>query len=100
MNILIVIAVIYKHKSCSFTAESFISVSQMWSIEFENIINEVGGVFWYCMKSFLKVYTFSIFISFFYCPIVNMIIHAKHVVPLIHDVLFHLFAASHDNLEY
>lgn len=46
MNILIVIAVIHEHKSCRFIApwsaaaaiggESFISVTHMWSVEFQN----------------------------------------------------------------
>ena len=55
MNILIVIAVIHEHKSCRFIApwsaaaaiggESFISVAHMWSVEFLDSNNEVGGDF-------------------------------------------------------
>lgn len=57
MNILIVIAVIHEHKSCRFIApwsaaaaiggESFISVTHMWSVEFQNNNNEVGGDFFW-----------------------------------------------------
>lgn len=49
------VAVTRKHKSCSFTAfrataaavgeEIVISVTQMWSVEIQNIDNKLGGVF-------------------------------------------------------